>query len=95
MLKYHKAPNDLAGSFQRYVEHGIEPGSFLRFCLENDFVNAAFAADMVNRGILSEIARFIGKEIPSICWGDPTKVLEWVACEPAERAEILTTYKER
>lgn len=67
-----------AGSLQRYVDQGIEPGGFLRAVLENDFMEAAGRADDFNQRHLHDWARVIYNDVPSGCHGSREAVAEWI-----------------
>lgn len=75
MTDYSKVPvHYMLSGMQRYVEHGIEPGSFLRAVLENDLFRAVGAADATNIENLKEWCMFIYNDIPASIWGSPEKV---------------------
>jgi hypothetical protein len=65
-------------SLDRYVNHGIEPGSFLRAVLENDLMEAFGRADIENRATLFEICEYVYNELPFSCHGSPAKVKAWL-----------------
>ncbi len=71
----------LADSLDDYVTKRYETGSFLRSCLENDFVEAACRADCMNRHRLHLIAKYIFNRLPADCWGSKEKVTKWLAGE--------------
>ena len=68
MLDYSILPANLQGGMKRYIEDGIEPGSFLRYCLENDFVGALGKAgpplEMSIGDYLMQVASFLWNELP-------------------------------
>ena len=75
MTDYSKVPvHYMLSGMQRYVEHGIEPGSFLRAVLENDLHQAVAYADSENMKALWEWCMFIYTDIPASIWGSPEKV---------------------
>ncbi len=77
-IEWEACPQSLRGGFQRYIEDGILPGSFLRAVLRNDFMSAVFQADDENVLRLREICLFVHNEIPNGCWGSPERVEAWV-----------------
>jgi len=79
MINYDHAPNDLGPSLQRYIEHGIPPGSFLLAFLCNDLMEACMHADMYNRRIMHEIARWLLANAPTASYGSPENVAKWLA----------------
>lgn len=82
-LKHILGP--LIGGFDRYVESGIEPGSFLRAVLENDLMNAVARADMFNVRKLDKICEYMKFYMPYDCWGNKEKVERWLAEKKIER----------
>ena len=71
-------PENLRGGMTRYLQHGIEPGSFLRAVLENDLLNAFGRADNENKRNLEEIVRWIYNYAPADSWGSTAKVEAWM-----------------
>ena len=69
--------NTLAG-LKRYVKDRIHPGGFLIAVLENNLRKSFGQADKENREALFEIVCHCYKELPSICWGSPEKVKNWL-----------------
>lgn len=75
---YHDRIAHLIPSLDRYVQHHIPTGGFLRACLENDLVDAAGRADHQNIHLLAEIACYMYNDMPRACWGSPDKVNAWL-----------------
>ena len=71
-------PRNLKESLDRYVTDAIEPGGFLRACLENNLVEAFGRADLENRDNLFYVVEYIYNELPSTCWGSEEKVAAWL-----------------
>lgn len=71
-------PVHMRGALQRYVELGIEPGSFLAAVLCNDFKGAAGRADPINARRLKDWAIFLANYVPSACQGSPEHYEAWV-----------------
>ena len=69
--------NTLAG-LKRYVKDRIHPGGFLIAVLENNLRKSFGQADKENRKALFEIVCHCYNELPSICWGSPEKVKNWL-----------------
>ena len=69
--------NTLAG-LKRYVKDRIHPGGFLIAVLENNLRKSFGQADKKNREALFEIVCHCYNELPSICWGSPEKVKNWL-----------------
>lgn len=68
----------LIGGLRRYVEKGIEPGSFLMAVLENNLIESIQKADATNLANIKEIVEYCYNEIPSDCWGSKEIVKEWI-----------------
>lgn len=79
-------PDRMMGGLKRYVEHGIEPGSFLMAVLRNDLHDAVGRADDENIRNLPAYVSYLYNEAPSPCWGSPEKVQAWLARFTAEAA---------
>ena len=62
-----------------YLINGIYPGSFLTAVLENDLRRAVNAADNANLPALGDWVMFLYHHAPSIAWGSPKRVSEWIA----------------
>ena len=72
-------------ALQRYVEHGIPTGSFLRGVLENNLIGAASHADKENLLALGEIALYCLQNLPSSCWGSYDACEDWKEKKRKER----------
>ena len=72
-------PINLKESLQRYVEHRIPPGDFLRAVLENDLMEAIGRADDINRFYLHDICSYVYNKMPLSCHGNKENVKEWLA----------------
>ena len=85
MIDPDLCPEHLVEAFQRYVEHGIPPGDFLRAVLENDLMGACGRADAMNIMLLPTIASYVYNRMPSTCHGSPERVAVWIAEREADR----------
>ncbi|HEV7717207.1 MAG TPA: hypothetical protein VGO53_16535 [Steroidobacteraceae bacterium] len=79
-------PELIAGGLTRYIEHGIPTGSFLRACLENDFVEACTRANFISAAQLMALAEFLKWEMPPLSWGSRAQVDAWIAAGEAKAA---------
>ena len=73
---YQKLPEQYRDGLRRYIEEGIMPGSFLRAVLEDRLHDAVVRCDNISQ--LKDIVLWIYNEAPSICWGSPEKVRDWI-----------------
>ena len=80
-LAYPDAPVHILASINRYVEHGLRPGSFVTAVLSNDLAAAFQTADDESYRGLRDILRYIHQEISSTCWGSREKVEAWLKKE--------------
>lgn len=78
-INYDRLPHHMRDAMQRYVEHGIAPGSFLTAVLSNDLMGAMGRADDINRASLYDYAVFLRSNAPIGCWGSPQHVEDWIA----------------
>lgn len=70
-------PEHMHDGVQRYIEHGILPGSFLYAVLCNDLTEAVMNADSINANHLVGYIKFLSAYCPSECWGTPERVAAW------------------
>lgn len=77
-INYAKAPANLRGSLERYIEHRIAPGGFLTAFLSNDLMDALRRADEENKAQFHEIAVFLYNYTPIGCYGSPQRVADWL-----------------
>lgn len=69
--------DDMFGCLERYLNHGIEPGSFLTAVLSNDLKGAVMRADATNLHRLDQIVGYIYHHLPAHAWGSPTQLEIW------------------
>jgi hypothetical protein len=74
-----RVPMGLRGGIERYVEHGILPGHFLRAIICNDLKDAVQRADTENMFLIAVYVAFFYNYCPSGCWGSKERMLEWSA----------------
>ena len=77
-------PEHTKESLDRYVKDRIPTGDFLYAFLTNDLFGAIGSADDINIRHLLEIAEYIYNHIPSICWGSPEDVSNWLRTPESE-----------
>lgn len=76
--KYENLPEHMRRGVALYIEHGVEPGSFLYWILCNNFVEAARRADNINQLFLFHWAHWLYNYAPIPCWGNEEKVNAWI-----------------
>ena len=76
-----RVPLHTISSIDRYVEHHLQPGGFLRAVFENNLREALGRADSINRESLFDIVAYIYNECPFNCWGSPERVSAWLGEE--------------
>jgi hypothetical protein len=69
---------EIQESLDRYAQHGVETGGFLRAVLSNDLKEACLRADEENQEALYQIVKYIWNHLPAACWGSPAKVEAWL-----------------
>jgi hypothetical protein len=69
---------EMVQAIQRYVFHGIKPGSFLYAALSNDLMTTLSKADTQNAQSFLALASYVYNEIPSACHGSHKKVEDWL-----------------
>lgn len=79
-------PERMMGGLQRYIDHGIAPGSFLCAVLENNLKDAVGRADAENLANLPAYVGYLYNEAPMACWGSPQKISAWLDEKAACRA---------
>lgn len=77
-LTNYRIPEYMVGGITRYLENGIDPGSFLSAVICNDLSGAVRCADNQNIHLLPEYVRFFYWEVPSDAWGSPEKMEAWM-----------------
>ncbi len=69
---------DLYGALERYLNNGINPGSFLTAVLENDLAGAFGKADSFNSANLKNIVGYVYNHVPVSAWGSREKVQDYL-----------------
>lgn len=77
-VDYHKIPADTIRTINDYVEKGYHPGGFVTSVLSNNLKMSFSSADVHNRNAMFEIVKYLYNEIPSVAWGSPKEVEEWL-----------------
>lgn len=78
VINYDTFPTrHMRDSVERWIEHGIRPGSFLTNLLSNNLLGTCSHADSLNQHKIFEIVCWFYNEAPSGCWGSVENVAEW------------------
>ena len=71
-------PPYMWGAVSRYLQHGIEPGGFLKAVLCNDLFGAYARADNMNTEVMKDWCMFIYNAVPGGCHGSVETYERWV-----------------
>jgi len=80
----HLVPEHMHDGLMLYLEHGVEPGSFLDAVLRNDLVGAFTRADELNQHAMRGWAELMYWHIPMSARG--VNVDQWMADRRADAA---------
>lgn len=78
-------PGNLHDGIERWITHGIQPGSFLTAVFENDLMEAFARADMFSQMNMFSIVSWIYSHAPMGCRGSRTAMQEWALMKAAMR----------
>ena len=81
-------PKYMREGIERYVNHGIPPGSFLTAIICNDLSEAVANADVLNMGLIPVYTAWFYNEAPSTCWGSLEKMNAWMHYKQAAAKEF-------
>lgn len=76
--KLYMLPEHMQGAMERYIAHGIPPGSFLTAVLEGDLFEAVGRADHINQQYLADYVTYLYNYAPLNCYGSREKIEAWV-----------------
>ena len=82
-INYELLPEHLRGGVERWIEHGVQPGSFLKAVLDNQLFQAHMNADDKSFLALRDICRWFYNHAPRGCYGSPEQTASW--CEVRRR----------
>jgi hypothetical protein len=71
-------PERMRGGIERYINHGIKPGSFLCAVIENNLSEAHKYADEENLQNIPAYIHYFYNECPMTCWGSKEKMEKWM-----------------
>lgn len=72
-------PGHMRDGLERYMTHGIPPGSFLEAVLCNDLKGAVGKADHINSLYIKAWAEFMVWHMPALAQGSVERVNTWIA----------------
>ena len=76
---FHLVPEHMQDAVRRYVNEGLEPGSFLTLMLEHRIYDAAGHADSINQSKLFDWIRFMHNYMPGHSHGSPEVVKAYMS----------------
>ena len=79
LIKGAKMRQDIKESIRDYADNHVPTGGFLAAVLCNNLKESFAQADEDNIRDMFEIVKYCYNEIPSICWGSPERVRNWLA----------------
>ena len=71
-------PERMMPGIRLYVEHGLQPGSFLSAIIQNNLSEAVGRADTENLKNIPAFVAYFYNECPNDCWGSPEKMKSWM-----------------
>lgn len=75
-LDYSLLPPKFQEGMRRWVEHAIQPGTFLSKVLDGD-ITAVLHADPETLAEIRPIIRWCYMRLPGPCWGSRLKTKSW------------------
>lgn len=77
-------PEPTLDALTRYLEDGIEPGSFLKSLLCNDLKEAFARAGALNIFNMFGIVKHLYNNVPATAWGSEANYNHWLNMKAAE-----------
>lgn len=71
-------PDYIKDSLDRYIQHGIKPGSALTAILSDSLRDTIARADETLLASLEQIIIYLENEVPADCWGSEEIVKSWI-----------------
>jgi len=84
-------PEHMQEGVLMYLNHGVEPGSFLLAVLSNNLTQSFANADITNREYIFEWAMWLRNECPYPAWGSAEKVKTWMELKRKAREDAANT----
>jgi hypothetical protein len=80
-----EVPEHIIESLQRYIDHGVPTGGFLRAVIENDLYLSVSMADEINIRIIPAILAYLVNNAPTGCWGRTGIFDKWLEFKHEDR----------
>ena len=77
-IDWDNCPDHVRPALENYILNRIGTGGFLYQVLVNDLFGAFGRADEINKKEMDLIIRFLFNEVPTVCYGTPKKVAQWL-----------------
>ena len=77
-IKYALAPEQMQHGLKMYLEHGIEPGSFLTAVLKNDLMRAMGQPDHIMQYRIFELCSWLYNYAPGGSYGSERNFQNWI-----------------
>ena len=87
-IDYSGLPESLKGGMKRYLEYGIQPGSFLTAVIENNLSESFAFADEDNRFLLFHIVNWFCNKVPMQCWKSRENRIAWQEEQQKNREKV-------
>jgi len=71
-------PDHCRHSLAEYIINHKPVGSFLGYLLYNNLMETFAAADHINISAVRNYVMFLYNAAPSVCWGSPERVNDWL-----------------
>lgn len=91
---YSSLPAHMRQGAKLYVEHGVEPGGFLRAALENKLIETFVHADDINLAAMQKWASWLYWTCPQIARGSAERVNAWIEHRGRSGLEQARQYEE-
>lgn len=65
--EFDAIPDNIKGGIVRYVEHSVQPGSFLTAMIRGDLFEAVRRADRDSRRNIPLVAVWLDQNVPGLC----------------------------
>jgi hypothetical protein len=88
-------PDHIQQAMSDYITRGFDPGGFVSAMLAGDIFRVAFNADVANRDLIYQIARWIVIYCPPTAYGSYEKITDWCNDSNGIRTKFMENYEKR